>query len=78
MACEYCRSAEWYLNEYPKELMSLDEKMSLKGDFYPGIRLVIDGATLHAQAIADVYEPSYMEKEIKINFCPVCGRMLKE
>lgn len=77
MACEYCKDCEEYFDIYPKELMSLNEKMSPKGDFYPGIRLSIDGDTLRAQAIADVYEPSFMEKEIKINFCPMCGQQLK-
>lgn len=76
MSCEYCKDCEEYLYIDQKELMSLDEKMSLKRDIYPGIRLTIDGDMLRAQAIADTYEPSYIEKEIKINFCPMCGQYL--
>lgn len=76
MACRYCKGYDEYSFPNRKDLMSFDEKLSLKGDFWPGIKLTIEGDVLRAQAVADVYEPSYIERTTKINFCPMCGRKL--
>ena len=73
MACDFCKDEYC---EDRRDLMSFDKKLSHKGDFSPGIQICINGDILSAMAIADVYEPNFTEKEIKINFCPMCGRKL--
>lgn len=71
MACEYCRGDKW--------LSECDDKFSYKGDFYPGIDIFIDDdGVLDITVVPDTYEPCYMEKRIKINFCPMCGQKLSE
>lgn len=66
--CNYCSG------EVP--LCETSEKLSSKGDFYPGISAEIDGKTLCIIATADVYEPNYLDADISINYCPICGRKL--
>lgn len=68
MACEYCTNG--------KEIISLNERLSLKRDIYPGISACVDDGMLTIATIADVYEPNYTEAEAKINFCPMCGEKL--
>lgn len=68
MSCSFCNGDE--------NLLTGRTKLSLKGDFYPGIDVCIDGKELYITAVADVYEPSYMEEHIEIHFCPMCGQKL--
>lgn len=70
MSCEYCKGE--------KDLHSLRENLSYKGDFYPGIHIVVDDWALHITCIPDVYEPGFEEAEVPIKFCPMCGEKLKE
>lgn len=70
MACVYCNGE--------RALLERIDKLSTKGDFYPGITVDIDENMLCIDSVADVYEPNYLEAEIKINFCPMCGRDLEE
>ena len=71
--CEFCRNDGWSENE---NLINPSSHLSSKGDFYSGFTVYVDGDSLSIRAVADTYEPSYMEDEIKINFCPMCGRKL--
>lgn len=68
--CKYC-SGE-------KSLRCTRGRLSSKGDFAPGIEVFVERGMLYITAVADVYEPNYMEEEIEINYCPKCGRDLKE
>lgn len=70
MACDFCKG--------DKLLMSRNEHLSYKGDFYAGIEACIDGDILSIDAVADTYEPNFTEEEIKINFCPMCGQKLSD
>ena len=75
MACKYC---DWFSDDH-EELVNTRTKLSKKTDKYPGIYACIDReANLYIEAVADTYEPSYLEHSIKINFCPMCGRELRE
>ena len=68
MSCPYCTES--------KHLLERDESLSFKGDFFPGIDMFIDNGMLCIEAVPDVYEPCYMEQEVKINYCPMCGEKL--
>lgn len=68
--CPYC-SGE-------KLLVSRSTKLSLKGDFFPGMDIWVEGDRLEVEVAPDTYEPGFMEESIKINFCPICGRKLVE
>ena len=70
--CEYCKC---YWEHDKKYLLSGRTDLSKKGDFYPGIDIHIDPEenVLVVESVADVYEPTYMEEKIRINFCPMCG-----
>ena len=72
--CEYCQV--WPF----KPLFNNRGKLSSKGDFYPGICVDIDPyeRELCVFAVADTYEPGVVDAEIKIKYCPMCGRELKE
>lgn len=70
--CEYCK-------DYNQKCLSeRNDKMSRKGDFYSGIQTYIEENKLQINAVADVYEPNFTEKSIKINYCPMCGRRLED
>jgi hypothetical protein len=72
MACEYC-------SDYaPRPLINRGNRMSLKRDIYPGISITIEDSELYISAVPDTYEPGYLEAEVKINFCPMCGRKFEE
>lgn len=68
MSCEYCRGT--------RTLIEQRDKLSLKGDFYPGFEVYLDKNTLCVVAVPDTYEPAYMEEEVTIKFCPMCGARL--
>lgn len=70
MSCDFCKlvNGEWMIDQR--------NKMSLKGDFYPGIQAYIYGKELNI--VADTYEPNFMEANIEIRFCPMCGQKLSD
>ncbi len=68
--CDYCAGIKYILDT--------QTTMSYKGDFFPGVHILIDDDELCVDAVADVYEPHYIEEKTKINYCPMCGRKLKE
>ena len=70
MSCEYCRGT--------RTLIEQRDKLSRKGDFYPGLEVFIEDDILSVIAVADTYEPGYLEGIININFCPMCGEKLVE
>lgn len=65
--CECCK--DYYSN---KPILDTRTKLSNKGDFYPGIEVDIVFNKLSIVAVADVYEPGYVETDININYCPMC------
>ena len=72
--CKYC-------NEWPTaELFNNCTKLSKKRDCYPGINVEImqKDSTLHIGACPDTYEPGWIEAFVDINYCPMCGRKLKD
>ena len=74
MSCKYC--AEW-----PSvDLFNNRDKLGKKSSGYPGIRVCIypSESAMYVGASADVYEPSWVEAEFLINFCPMCGERLRE
>ena len=70
MACEYCRGQ--------KQLHPQSRELSSKGDFYAGIAVGIYDAELAVVAVADTYEPNYMEAYISIKYCPICGQAVNK
>ena len=70
MSCVYCCG--------DRNLIECVDRLSTKGDFHPGIIASIYENTITIQAVADTYEPNFMEEDIKINFCPMCGKDLTE
>jgi hypothetical protein len=68
MSCDYCEGLCY--------LAYRSEHLSLKGNFYPGIDVSIEGNELCIDGCADTYEPNYIEESIRINFCPICGMKL--
>lgn len=69
MSCEYCRGT--------RTLIEQRDKLSRKGDFYPGLEVGVEDGELWVIAIPDTYEPGYLEDSVKIKFCPMCGERLK-
>ena len=69
MSCEYCRGTRC--------LICNRDRLSKKGDFYPGISAELKDDQLWIEAVSDTYEPSYQDALIKINFCPMCGDELE-
>ena len=69
--CKYC-------NNTGEMLFDTRTKLSSKGDFYPGIEVYVEDNKLEIAAVPDVYEPGYEEATIEINYCPMCGRSLKD
>lgn len=67
--CDYCNGKKY--------LAERSGPLSYKGEFTPGIEVCIDGDILSVDSIADVYEPNFTEEDIKIRYCPMCGRPLK-
>lgn len=76
MACKYC---DWWCKEHDHEdLINTRTKLSKKGEWYPGITATINElGYLTIEAVADTYEPGYLDHVIEINFCPMCGREFK-
>jgi hypothetical protein len=68
MSCEYCRGTRSLINQR--------DTLSRKGDFYPGLEVYLEKNVLYIVAVPDTYEPGYLEASVKINFCPMCGRLL--
>ena len=61
-----------------KHLHKINNKISSKGDFYPGIIAFVENNRLEIEAIPDTYENAYLEASVEINYCPMCGRKLEE
>lgn len=66
--CKYC--------DDNGELVYHEWKDTPKGSKGISVGVVLDGLCIDASA--DTYEPNYIEEVIKINYCPMCGRKLKE
>jgi len=72
--CEFC--SEGYLT---KPVIHTRRILSTKRDSFPGIEAYVESAgLLYVVAIPDTYEPAYQAAEVKINFCPMCGRKFRE
>lgn len=69
--CKYC-------SDKGDSILDTRTQLSRKGDFYPGIDLFIEDDELNIIAVGDTHETSYVEDEVKINYCPMCGRSLKD
>lgn len=71
MSCEYCKAGSRY-----SPLIDTMERISSKGDFFPGILAGMSDGELWFQSVADTHEPSFQEASVDISFCPMCGRRL--
>ena len=69
MACKYCKDEAFLIDTRRGHFSS-------KRDFAYGIRVDIVRNELGIEAVADTYEPNYMEEYVKIKFCPMCGEKL--
>lgn len=72
--CKYC-------NPWPAEpLFDNRDRLSRKKDAYPGIEVEIEALSgkMYIGACPDTYEPGWLEATIDINYCPMCGRDLRE
>lgn len=68
MDCKICNG---------EEALMVREKRSKKKDYgYIGFDISVEDGTLLVAAVPDTYEPAYMDTEIKINYCPICGKRL--
>ena len=65
MACEFCKSPDLSHTIYER-------------GYEPGIQVYIVGGTLHIDSVGTKADGIMHSKDIKINYCPVCGRDLKE
>ena len=65
MSCSVCKGEKYLYNS--------QTKYSYKGDFMPGVTINVENGKLYIDAIADTYEPNYIEIETDIFYCPVCG-----
>lgn len=72
MACKFCEGGGVSL------FCSISDRLSYKGDFYPGTDVYIVENRLHIDVIPDTYEPCYIEERFEIKFCPMCGRKLTD
>ena len=68
--CEFCNGDDFII--YTRT------RMSDKADFIPGIDVHLDGRKLSVCAVADTYEPNFMEACVLIRYCPMCGEKLKD
>ena len=66
--CKYC--------DDDGELIYHKWENTHKGSKGMSVGVVFDELCIDASA--DTYEPNYIEEVIKINYCPMCGRNLKE
>ncbi len=66
--CEYC--------ERDEPIIDTMNELSLKGDFYYGLRMYISDNELCITSCPDTYEPSFQEAFVPIKFCPMCGKKL--
>lgn len=70
--CKYCTGD-------CEELIDTRTKLSRKTVLIiPGIEAWIDAGELTVAAVSDTYESNYQEESVPINFCPMCGRKLRE
>lgn len=67
--CKYCITYEDIYNDY--------KYSNKKEDSMYGISVHIENNIMMIDASGDTYESSYVEAEIKINYCPMCGRKLE-
>lgn len=70
--CEYCKG-------HNNRCLSMRQRSlgQKRPESYVGFDVYVEAAILQIATVADTYEPSYMEKGIKINYCPMCGRDLE-
>ena len=66
--CKYCMSYKPIIDTF---------NIGKHADMY-GIDLVIEDNKLKISAAVDTYEPGYEEAEVKIKYCPICGRKLEK
>lgn len=66
--CEYCND-----NKLIYDGMVFSRKSE---DGYSGIDILVEDNKLCVTASADTYEPNYLEAEVEINYCPMCGKKL--
>lgn len=75
--CEYCDE-----NIYPKKYLIERNTYSSHTDSYIGVGVAINGNILEIEAVGEVGYPSkdttYVEDNKEINYCPMCGKNLKE
>ena len=72
--CKYCEG-------WPTEhLYNTRTDVGKKSGGYPGLEVYIDipSNVMWIGGHADVYEPNFIEAEIEINYCPMCGRKLND
>ena len=67
MKCEYCKGSK-FIQE--------GKETGIKANGYVGLDVWLDYNKLNIDGSVDVYEPNYIEIEIEINYCPMCGRKL--
>lgn len=72
MACKRCNGEKW--------LHYGQNQYSGKTDGKYGINVDVNNINgeLWITSVADTYEPNYQELTIKINYCPICGKRLRE
>ena len=72
--CKFCSDKE---REYLIDTRS--DSWGKDAFLKPGMEVWIDDDnTLSINAVANTYEPNFSSECIEINFCPICGRNLKE
>ena len=81
--CEFCEK-KWNERNLEFEVKELSERKESKYNkgYYTGIQAYVDieGSTLNIFACLDNehIKPLGMTKAVKINYCPMCGKKLRE
>ena len=76
--CEFCRNLSYEKDEY-KELASVTNNMGVLGKMETSIGVwANDDGTFTMQTMLYGIMEDANEAEVKISFCPMCGRELSE
>ena len=76
--CEFCKNLS-YENEEYKELTSITNNMGVLGKMDTSIGVWANGdGTFTMQTMLGGIMSDAEEEEVKISFCPMCGRELSE
>lgn len=74
--CEYCKKESYNSEAAPL----MDESAKLEsGEVIADLRLdLVNGKDQYLDALVCIFDTPIIGKKLKINFCPMCGRKLRD